>query len=126
MTTYWAEHALLPEGVAYNVRLTEFEGRWSAIEPGVQRGDGEGGGQGGVGLGAPDGGIDAVDDAADALGAGGDQTFQPHAILHAVDFLGIGRADRGNRVGRAQARLQIADLAIIFDAVDRPCFRRQA
>lgn len=41
MTTYWAEHALLPEGVAYNVRLTEAEGRWSAIEPGVQRGDGD-------------------------------------------------------------------------------------
>lgn len=35
-TTYWAEHALLPGGVAHGVRLTETDGRWSAIEPGVE------------------------------------------------------------------------------------------
>ena len=35
MTTYWCEHALLPDGPARGVRLTERDGRWAAVETGV-------------------------------------------------------------------------------------------
>lgn len=36
MTTYWCEHALLPDGPARAVRLVEEGGRWSGIETGVE------------------------------------------------------------------------------------------
>ncbi|SDS17149.1 formimidoylglutamate deiminase [Microlunatus soli] len=35
MTTYWAEHAILPDGPADSVRLEEQDGRWAAISAGV-------------------------------------------------------------------------------------------
>ena len=55
-----------------------------------------------------------------------DQPVEPHAELGRADFLGIGRADRGDRAGRLQPGLEEADAAIIFDAVDRKGTRRQA
>lgn len=39
MTTYWAETAILPDGPAGDVLLTERDGRWVAITSGVPAGD---------------------------------------------------------------------------------------
>ena len=39
MTTYWISAALLPNGPAKSVRLTEEDGVWRAIEPGTEPGE---------------------------------------------------------------------------------------
>ena len=51
---------------------------------------------------------------------------RPMPPLGGADLLGIGRADGGDGVGVLKAGLEEADSAIILDAVDAPCLRRQA
>ncbi len=62
----------------------------------------------------------------DAVAARFDQAFQAHAEAAFADFGRIGRADGGDRIRGGEARLQKADTAIIFDAVDRIGHRGQA
>ena len=78
----------------------------------------EGRGEERVGLGVPDLGVDAVDDAVEHALAGGDQAFEAHAEGGGGDLLGVGRADGGDGAGAGDAGLQEADAAVVLDAVE--------
>ena len=54
------------------------------------------------------------------------QPVEPHAVLGRADLRGVGRRHRGDAVGKREPRFEIADRAVIFDAVDRVGVRRQA
>ena len=79
-----------------------------------------------IGGGVPDGGVDAVDDAGEDACPRPQQPVEPHPALGGADLLGIGRADGGDRVGVVEAGLQVADAAVILDALDGPGLGRQA
>ncbi len=68
----------------------------------------------------------AVDDAHDIRMPFVHHAFQPHAEGRGHDFPRIGGADDRDRIGCLQAALEEPDIAVIFDAVDRICFRREA
>ena len=91
----------------------------------LQLAGGEGRGEQRVGLGVPHPGVDAVDDAVQRAGAGGDQPVEAHAEGRRLDLLGIGRADGGDRARVGEAGLQVADAAVELDAVEARGLRRQ-
>ena len=91
----------------------------------LQLAGGEGRGEQRVGLGVPHLGVDAVDDAVQRPGAGGDQPVEAHAEVRGLDLLGIGRADGGDRARVGEAGLQVADAAEELDPVEARGLRRQ-
>ena len=86
---------------------------------------GVGGGEERVGLGVPDVGVDAVDDAVQRARAGGDQAVEAHAVGRGLDLLGVGGADGGDGGGVGEAGLEVADAAVELDAVEAGGVRRQ-
>ena len=80
----------------------------------------------GVGRRIPHRVVDAVEDAGQHAGALAQQAVEPHAVLGRADLRGVGRRHRGDPVGEREARLEVADRAVILDAVDRVRVRRQA
>ena len=62
--------------------------------------------------------VDAVADAAEHVRAMAKQPVESHAALGCPDFLGVGRRHGGDAVGELQAGLEIADAAVVLDAVD--------
>ncbi len=54
------------------------------------------------------------------------QAVEPHPVLGRADLGGVGRRHRGDPVGQREPRLEVADRAVVFDAVQRIGMRRQA
>ena len=67
-----------------------------------------------IGVRRPDVVVHPVEDAPEIAGARRQQAMQAVAAVGRLDFLGIGRADRGDPVGIEQARLQEADLVVVL------------
>lgn len=78
-----------------------------------------------IGLGVPDLGVDAVDDAVQHARPVADEAVKAHAEGGRGDLDGIGRADGGDRGGIRETGLQEADALEIFQPVDRPGGRGQ-
>ncbi|CCC96390.1 protein of unknown function [Azospirillum baldaniorum] len=76
--------------------------------------------------GVPDVIVHTVEDAGQRLGPRGEQPFQARTVLRRLDFVGVGRADRGQAVGVEAAGLEEADAAVIFHPVDPEGGGRQA
>ncbi len=70
--------------------------------------------------------VDAVEDAAQPIRRAAAAARPGPCRLPACGFRRVGRRDRGDPVGEAQPGLQVADVAVIFDAVDAERPRRQA
>ncbi len=49
------------------------------------------------------------------IGARLQQALEPHAIGRGADFVRVGRADRGQRIGGLQPGLEEADAAEVLD-----------
>ncbi len=79
-----------------------------------------------VGLGRPDLGVDAVQDAVQVIGARGHHAFQPQPVFAPHQLVRVGRADRGDRVGGDEPRLQAGQVAPVFQPVLRELLLRQA
>ena len=62
--------------------------------------------------------VDAVADAAQRVRAMAKQPVEPHAALGCLDLLGIRRRHGGDAVGELQSGLEIADAAVVLDALD--------
>ncbi len=79
----------------------------------------------GIVAGAPVAVVDAIEDAAEPIGARGQQTLQAAAVLGGLDFPCIGGADGADPVGVHQAALDEGQLVVEFQAVQGPPVRRQ-
>ena len=69
--------------------------------------------------------VDAVQDAGEIARAMAQQSVEAHAALRRADFLRIRRRYGRDAIGQLEPGLQIADRAVIFDAVDRIRVPRQ-
>ena len=79
-----------------------------------------------VGGGVPHGVIDAVHDARQRIATRLQQAFHAHAIVCGADFLRVSRADSGKCGRRCEPAFEEADIAIVFNTIQRIGIRWQA
>ncbi len=79
-----------------------------------------GSGQRGIAGRVPDCAVDAVQDAAQRVGAMAQQGSKPVAKILVLDFAGVGRADRRDQRRQLQAGLEEGKLAVVFDTIEAP------